>query len=463
MALKQHLASRGQGQGGPGGATPPFQPSTTQGGQGGRGTLPMPTPGQGGGQPGATPSGGGPPSSSGQMVSAIDPTGTKAYEGFQGLAGLLQQWTSRKSEKEHVEAANIAQKLRKAMDDNDVATVHEILNDKNATKVLNKVYKGWLTKSQEAQKPGKEPDPAVSGFEKGVTDYEKGKAQQPPKGGRTEGGYLLPQGGPAQQASSNIAQTAAITTGQDLERAQRGEPTLAQKAEQEKYKAEEEKYQAQAQKAIQDYKKAQLEVQKTQTELQIKQTEVQASKEKGKVSADIEQKRYLKSVVDLDIQKQILQNTIMKGKMSQQHKQTLTAANKLKLAAVDKAITIVSKIQDEKRGFSASDFSGLSTELKAAGATNLIKALPEHWYSALFAGKDSVLDTLEALQQYKESLQKAFLDDEAPSKAKADEGDDSDPTPEGTVGTKTGPDGKEHYVDKDDNDLGTVGSEGEGE
>lgn len=418
MALKQHLSGQqGQGQaGGPGGATPPFQPSTTQGGQGPRGTLPMPTPG-GGGQSGASPSGGGPPSSTGQMVSAIDPQGTKAYEGFQGLAGLLQLWTSRKSEKEHVEAANIAQKLRKAMDDNDVATVHEILNDKNATKVLNKVYKGWLTKSQEAQKPGKEPDPAVSGFEKGVADYEKGKAQQPPKGGRTEGGYLLPQAGPQQQL-------AGIKTGAELSAAQQDpKRTLdTQLTSDEMRSAERGKAglemtpanEAKMKESMAKLRQAQLGVQKAELELQSKQAELQASGERYSAASKKAEVDLQKSQVQLDITRTNLliarERATTQGK-----KQQPPVATVQKLTALEQAETYVKDVLKSrgKAGFTGQDVQTLTGLLRQAGSISLAQSLPG-WYgrnmSTWFGGKgeEDVAGMLESIQALKGGIQETI-------------------------------------------------------
>lgn len=152
--------------------------------------------------------------SSAQMMSKLDPSGGAAFNSIQGVSKLLQDWQSRKDKKQQGEASNIAQNLMTALQNNDVTTVHDILNDPKATKVLNKVYKGWLTKSQEAQKPSGPPDPMIQGFETGLKQALSGQGQgqgqqQPQQMPRTMGGYNLPQASPIQQLQA--AKVAAET------------------------------------------------------------------------------------------------------------------------------------------------------------------------------------------------------------------------------------------------------------
>src|SRR5207245_7768198 len=78
---------------------------------------------------------------------------------------------------------------------------NSILTNTKATKVLDKVYKGWLQKAETSQKA---PDSDVKGFEQGLqkTVQEKQGSQQ--GGAQTPqpqhpGGYMIPQAGPAQQ------------------------------------------------------------------------------------------------------------------------------------------------------------------------------------------------------------------------------------------------------------------------
>ena len=376
-------------------------------------------PGVGGAPPGVKydPSGAG---------ASMPPPIAQPHEAVQSIAGLLMNWNNRKKKGEEAEAANIAQNLIQALRNNDKDTVNDILNNDHSKKILNKVYKGWLTKMEEAQKPGKEPDPTVSGFEAGIQKATQGQQQPRPPQGQpqgppppgTAGGYRLPQ--PSQAEKLGAAETSAKVqtfqqdpnlmkptqlTSEELRETQLG-------AGPEKVAAEKARAEAVVKKAASDLQKAQLEVQKSEAELKIKQTEGATAETKGKIATDVERNKYLKSVVDLDIARERLKLSIAKTKAGT----NLSFITKLKMAAIDKAIAITSKIQDEKRSFSTSDFGNLATELRAAGATELIKKLPQNWLSAhLLYGKGDVTDLLEALQHYKESYQKVVDDVETPS------------------------------------------------
>jgi len=359
------------------------------------------------------------------------------HEAVQSIAGLLMNWNSRKKKGEEAEAANIAQNLVQAIRNNDKDTINDILNNDHSKKILNKVYKGWLTQMQEAQKPGKEKDPTVSGFESGIQKATQGQQQQSPPQGQppgSAGGIRLPQ--PSQEEQLNAAKTSAQTqtfkqdpnlmkptqlTSDEVRETQLGAGPA-------KVKAEEAKAEAAIKKAASEVQKAQLEVQKVEAELKLKQTEGETAKTKGQMSADVEKNKYLKSLVDLDIARERLKLSITKTKAGT----NVTFATKLKMSAIDKAIQIVTKIQDEKRSFSASDFGDLASELRAAGATELIKKLPTNWLSAhLLSGKNDVTDLLEALQHYKESYQTVIdglgtKDKTASGEPVGDEGDDEE-------------------------------------
>ncbi len=131
-----------------------------------------------------------------QMMQKLDPSGGAVYNAIQGVSKLLQDWQQRRDQRQHVEAANIAQNLMAAMDHGDEATKQAILNDPKAIKILNKILPGWLTKAKESQK---KPDIDIGGFEAGIQQYVQGKSQQQTQEPRQVGGYLLPQAGPAEQ------------------------------------------------------------------------------------------------------------------------------------------------------------------------------------------------------------------------------------------------------------------------
>jgi hypothetical protein len=385
------------------GQTPPFQASPQQ------------TP-QAQGQPGV---GGTPPGAGGGGSAPVkyDPSGAGAsmpapiaqpHEAVQSIAGLLMNWNQRKKKGEEAEAGNIAQNLIQAIRNNDKETINDILNNDHSKKILNKVYKGWLTQMEQAQKPGKEKDPTVSGFEAGIQKATQGPQQpqgQPPG---SAGGIRLPQ--PSQEEQVKAAQTSATqqTFQQDPNLMKPTQLTSEEVRETqlgagpEKVKAEQAKAEAAVKKAASEMQIAQSNVQKAEAELKIKQTEQSTAETRGKATADIERNKYLKSLVDLDIARERLKLSITKTKAGT----NVTFATKLKMAAIDKAIAIASKIQDEKRSFSTSDFGNLATELRAAGATELVKKLPQNWLSAhLLSGKSDVTDLIEALQHYKESYQ----------------------------------------------------------
>jgi hypothetical protein len=149
------------------------------------------------------------PPPGGEMLSSkLTPSGSAAYAGVQGVAQFLSQWQQKREMKQQGEAANIAQNLMQAIQNGDTATAHEIMNDPKATKILNKVYKGWLTPAKQEKKKEKPPDPELQGFEQGLQkqlqQYEAGKTQQQPPMPRQMGGYLTPSAAPAQMMQEAV-------------------------------------------------------------------------------------------------------------------------------------------------------------------------------------------------------------------------------------------------------------------
>jgi hypothetical protein len=351
----------------------------------------------------------------------MPPPVAQPHEAVQSIAQLLMGWQDRKKKGEEAEAANIAQNLIQAMRNGDKDTVNDILNNDHSKKILNKVYKGWLTKMQEAQKPGKEPDPTVSGFESGIQKATSGQSQlqaKPPQGQPPgAGGYRMPQQSQAEQLGAAKLSAETQAAKQDPNRLLSSRLTSEEMRETElgagpeKVQAEREKARAAAQKAMSDLQRAQLEVQKADSELKLKQTEIEGAKEKGKISADVEHNKYLKSLVDLDIAKARLMHVVQRG-------QNVSQTNKLKMAAIDKAISIMDEVKKRKGGFSLSDLRDLSNELKTAGATELVKRLPAEWraWVGTAGGEKDVQSFADALTHYKESFDVAF--GEASQKAK---------------------------------------------
>jgi hypothetical protein len=333
------------------------------------------------------------------------------------LQQLLVGWSSRKQQKQQAEASNAATSLMQAIEGakttGDWAPAYTILQENEA--LFNKVYKGWLQKSEKAQKPGKPPDPAQSGVEQGISQYMASK--QAPKGPPPQGsapsslaGYFLPQAGPAQQAATTQARTAAITSQQDLEKAQRGEPTRAQQAEIDKYAAMRDKYHTEIQKEALGVQKASFESQKALTELQLKQAEASISKEKGKLSLDIEEKKLQVANVGLDIANARLKFTRLHppgaAKMQQPPASFVTH-----LSAANQAEAYVESVLNSRgdKGFTKEDVQTLQGMLRQAGAASLASSLPgwmgrnaPAWLGG--SGKADVQSLLDSIGDYKSGL-----------------------------------------------------------
>jgi hypothetical protein len=380
-------------------------------------------------------------------MSKLAPNAAGVYAGVQGVSKLLQDWNSRQDQKQHVEAENIAKNLMQAMEASSnqslpeqkrmaaVATVSEILNDKHSTKVLNKVYKGWLEKSKEAQKSGKAPSPEEQGFEKGIQDYFAGKTQQGPQLPSTVGGYRIPQQGPAQQAATTQAQTGAITAQQDLARAKAGQPTAAQAMEQAKYGAEMEKYTAERAKAKEETKKAaldvqraQFEVQKVQSESKLKQAEAQIAEEKGKVSLELEQKRLLTAQTGLEVARVKLEAARSGGKITPQISMKWGAINK----ASDMLDTLLKNPPSWWFDEPPQSITALQGQLKAAGLNFGASLIPSKDKTHIFLDVKQMLESVkDDLISHKNTLQEAYpkltSGTSKPKTEESDEGEEDDP------------------------------------
>src|SRR5271163_2345547 len=152
-----------------------------------------------------------------QMTSPVP----QPHEAFHGIMSLLTGWHERKQQKQDAEGANIAQNLMDAVAKNDVARIHDIINDPKSTKILDKVYKGWLERSKESMMEPEKPEPGVKGFEHGVMaaiqKMRGGQGQKKPQ--QPQGKIDLPQ--PTMQARN-------VAAGQSAQnQAVRQDPNLA--------------------------------------------------------------------------------------------------------------------------------------------------------------------------------------------------------------------------------------------
>lgn len=352
------------------------------------------------GQPGV---GGAVPGGGGQPPVKYDPSGAGAsmpppvaqpHEAVQGIASLLMNYHKRKKGGEEAEAANIANNLIQAMRNNDKETINDIMNNDHSKKILNKVYKGWLTKSQEAQKPGKEQDPTVSGFEAGIQKATSGQQQQPQKPPQGQppgsvGGYRMPQ--PTQEAQLGSAKTSA-----EVQASQQDPSRLLSGGATAKTEASLAESHAKIEEAASKVKVAQASAQKAEAELKIKEEEGKISKTKGEISLETERTKLLESHTRLDITRENLKRAIILKDAA--NKPKLKQSDKLKLEAATRAKSIVDGIVTAKRDLNEGDIQSLQNELKTAGATKLADGIRAAGLAGWFAGKKGTSSSAAMLQ-----------------------------------------------------------------
>lgn len=324
------------------------------------------------------------------------------------LQDLLMQWNQRKDAKKQAEAANIAQKLMQAIKDKDVDMVHDILNDKHSTGILDKVYKGWLTKAQEAQKPGEKPDPVMQGFEQGITQSVSQGQQRPMP--QTMGGYRLPQAGPQQQFDA-AKLSAAMRQAQgdpDLMK-----PTQLTSGEERKVQlgsgpervdAEVAAAHSRVLVAQSNSDRASYESRKAQTEYQreVLRGQTEGKRDEAKLSELNAQVK--KANLQVDVENARLQREKMKAL-----NQTMASkADQHRLQMADQAVKILSQPQFT---LSNQNIPALSALLRQAGAISIAKALDDDAKAGFMkvhfgAGRSykTNQDVIDAITEYKNGL-----------------------------------------------------------
>lgn len=387
-----------------------------------------------------------PSSGAAEVMSKMDPRGAAIYSGVQGITQFLQDSFQKKDQQQHSEAANAAQALMAALEGakttGDYRPAQHILENNEA--LFNKVYKGWLQKSEEAKKPqkkGKPPDPDVVGFEKGLAEYmgkggtQQPGAPQPPESlqGRSGAKYMMPQASPpqaqAQQALSAESQASRQDPNRDLQsqlssgEQRQGELgkaglaiTPAIQAKMNEYAVQYAKLDNERQKSETDFKKAQVQY---DTEL----------KKAGFASEDIKNKLQKNQVdlqkanVQLDIARQKGQLELMKAKNGG----TVPPGYRMRWQAVTKAEELLNSADGP---LDTQQMNNLKNLLKAAGATNLAASLPatgmlggvKNW---LTDNQNDPKSLMLSLKDYKSSLKDALRG--APSWLE-DDASDSDPS-----------------------------------
>ncbi len=351
-------------------------------------------------QPG--PISGGTPSGSAELLAKLDPKHATTFMGIQGVNQFISQSFQKQDEKQKAEAANAAQALMSALESakttGDFSPAQHILE--NNEKLFNKVYKGWLQKSQEAQKesqkpPKKEkpPDPEIQGFEAGLASYlGKGAAKQPgvpqpPTSlqGRSGAQYMIPQASPsqavAQQATSNVMQQQRQAPGQQVlsaeERAKLQELNLG----------------------IQE---KQLGVQRAQYEAEKAKNDTGARAAEYATKLAEATTAHLKALIDKDITiGELRDKLIMKqGTKTPQ----MTEADVRKMSAAQQASDYLADMVAKAKSFKSNDISALRGMLTTAGATSLIKGLPPDSWLRNWSKPEDVSTFKENFDKYVESL-----------------------------------------------------------
>lgn len=421
----------------PGSPQQPAPPAYNTGGT--QGSLPAPTP-----RPAQAMYS--PPSGGEILASKLQPKGAAAYSGIQGVAEVLDKWNQRKEGKMQAEAANIAKNLMTALESNDQTTVHEILNDPHSTKVLNKVYKGWLVKDQEAKKQkesqGKQKpaDPTLQGFEKGMSEFlqKKQGGQQPPTQGqqpspqqgqqpqgqqpqgmpKSVGGYLIPQAGPT-QLDTRAKENANIQANKDqpgrMVTPTAWDPTPKNIADMEKAKSS-------IIVANTNTKKAELQMQKSQADYEKALLGIKSQEERAKLQSSELNTKYQTSLVNLDIQKQKLGIEIQRYqniKQSGANKEAKGTAVKPPSQQFQVKMQMLSQAEDALKQLSADPNGKITKEnvteiaqaLKAAGAVGVSKKLTDE-QGSWFKSYSSPKEILDDIKLYRDGMQKTFGIDE---------------------------------------------------
>lgn len=391
---------------------------------------------------GGAPSGGAQPASSmpvpqvgyntsGATGSLAPPT-PQPISKINGLQSLLMQWNQRKDQKQQSEAANIAQNLMQAIQSNDVAMVHEILNDKHATKVLDKVYKGWLQKAQEAQKPGEPPDPTQAGFESGLQAFIQGKGKQPEMPKRM-GGYQLPQASPQKQFDT-AKMNAAVTQAQQDPNIMKPTQLTSEEERKKQLSAGPEKVDAELAAARAKLVAAQATVDKANYEAQKAQTEYLREQVKGQNEGKRDEARLAElnaQVRAKNLQVDIENARFQREKMKTQNINMATKADQHKMSMLTQAEKMLGQPQFT---LSNQNVSALSALLRQAGATSIAKALDDdakRGFMNVHFGSGRTYktnqDLLDAISTYKGGLTGKAVEKEAKSDDESEDLGDATP------------------------------------
>jgi hypothetical protein len=380
------------------------------------------------------------------------------------IAGFLQLLTSfynKKQESQHAEAANAAQSLMQAIEgakqSGDWTPVYVIMH--NNEKLFNKVYKGWLQKSemqeQAKQKKPEKVDPEVQGVEQGIQKYmaQKGggppsstgaspQGQQPAQGQapqgppppqgmppgapppgspqqvpRSMGGYQMPQASPEQKLAQQGSSAELQARQQDPGRALQGKLSSGEErqveltktgmattpATQAKLSEIQIKAEAEIKKSYSDVQEAKYRADKADLEYRTAQQRSLIQGQRDETALKKLEYDNKRAQTELDIAKQRLQTEMQKRKGLQ----TINQSYKMKWGMLNQVEEALKNMIVNKQPIDGKSVAGIVNLLKNAGATGIANDLVKQqstWYKSYATPQD----ILDQLQEYKTGFQKAF-------------------------------------------------------
>lgn len=391
-------------------------------------------------------------SGSAEILSKLDPKGAMQYQTVQGVADFLHSASQKKEETQKTEAANAANALMSALEGakttGDFSPAEHIFQNNEA--LFNKVYKGWLQKSEEAKKPKKveKADPEVDGFHAGITAYmNKGQqaqgAPQPPSSlqGKSGAKYLMPQAGPEQALKQQTVSAESQAAKQDPNRALGSQMTSDEQRQAELGKAGltmTPRMQVEMQGFAVDFAKADAAMKESANKLTESQSNLKRAQTLGDTAQSVAVENLKKAeiqnrtaLVNLDIARARGQAAMAKAKNGG----TIPPGYRMRWQATTKAEDIIQKAVDRGGDFTDEEKTSLGGLLASAGAPSLAKLVPKPGKMGAvqnFLGMASKpADLLEGITNYKGSLKKAlsgspdWLGDDTTSSDEADPPDDS--------------------------------------
>jgi hypothetical protein len=400
------------------------------------GTLPKPNE-----QPGPVAS----PGVSNQLMSMMQPKAAATYQAIMGVSDFIGKQAQKKDESQKAEASNAAQALMSALESakttGDYRPAEHILENNEA--LFNKVYKGWLQKSEEAKKPKKQEkvDPEVQGFEAGLASYMgKGAAQQPGQPqppsslqGRSGARYMMPQAPPGQaiqqQQQSQMMQQ------------QRQAPGQSPITPEERQKLQEGNLRIQE--LGLGVQRAQYELEKSKTDAQKAGTNLAETTKLYEDRMTLANDKFQKALFEKDAQINLLRTKIAsrqggRGPGGGGGSKGPTEVDFRKMDAISQAQAYLDDMIQKGKNFGANDVSALTGMLNTAGASSVAKALPTGMAKRWFSKPEDVSTFRDNFENYVKSF-KAGVNKTAPGQSSDDAGPDdaeADDDPLGLLGGK---------------------------